>query len=208
MWSLLSRTSRGRVSRFGTLTGLTDLQPRRTFELRPYLLARTSATATSGSSLFGAGGPVDWDYAANVGLDAKVGLSSRLTLDLTINPDFGQVEADEVVLNLTRFETFFPEKRQFFLEGFDIFSTPLVLFYSRRIGEPTAGLEQGSPLCRGLLVQLACPQLALAAAHRDEEHGGTVGNLSNPDRRENERSQYDHHDDKCESTDKPAAATE
>jgi len=60
---------------------------------------------------------------------SSFGLSSALTLDATINPDFGQVESDQETLNLTRFETFFPEKRPFFLEGSDLFTTPLALFY-------------------------------------------------------------------------------
>src|SRR5207302_2183392 len=84
------------------------------------------------------------------GLDLRVGLASDLALVGTINPDFGQVEADERVLNLTTFETFFPEKRPFFLEGLDLFKLPLrvdiggpyggdayQIFYSRRIGRGT-----------------------------------------------------------------------
>jgi hypothetical protein len=71
----------------------------------------------------------------NVGLDAKIRLSSNFTADLTINPDFGQVESDPSVMNLTAFETFYEEKRPFFLEGVNIFKFELGdanLFYSRR----------------------------------------------------------------------------
>ena len=101
----------------------------------------------------------------NIGADLKVGLTPALTLDATINPDFGQVEADQVVLNLSTFEVFFPEKRPFFLEGVDIFATQLNLFYSRRIGHapplpdsdnytaPRAAACRGAstppPSCRG-----------------------------------------------------------
>jgi hypothetical protein len=77
------------------------------------------------------------EYDLNGGLDAKVGISSDFTLDLSVNPDFGQVEADPSVLNLTAFETFFEEKRPFFLEGNDVFDFELdndIPYYSRRIG--------------------------------------------------------------------------
>ena len=70
----------------------------------------------------------------NAGVDVKYGITSNMTLDATINPDFGQVEVDPAVVNLSAFETSFPEKRPFFLEGIDAFSFPLQVFYSRRIG--------------------------------------------------------------------------
>ncbi|HEY3371240.1 MAG TPA: DUF5916 domain-containing protein, partial [Prolixibacteraceae bacterium] len=77
-------------------------------------------------------------WMGNVGLDAKIGLSSNFTADLTVNPDFGQVESDPSVMNLTAFETFYEEKRPFFLEGKNIFKFDMgetSLFYSRRIGQ-------------------------------------------------------------------------
>jgi hypothetical protein len=76
-------------------------------------------------------------WGANAGLDAKIGVSSNFTVDLTVNPDFGQVESDPSVMNLTAFETFYEEKRPFFLEGLTIFDYKFDqqnLFYSRRIG--------------------------------------------------------------------------
>ncbi len=76
-------------------------------------------------------------WLGNIGLDATIGLSSNFTADLTINPDFGQVESDPSVMNLTAFETFYDEKRPFFLEGKNIFSfdfNNVSVFYSRRIG--------------------------------------------------------------------------
>src|SRR5205814_3466249 len=96
-----------------------------------------------GNSLFGGthGGQRTAD--GEVGVDLKLGVTSDLTMDLSANPDFGQVEADQVVLNLSRFETFFPEKRPFFLEGTDLFRTPIQLFYSRRIGRPPSGFRPG-----------------------------------------------------------------
>ena len=78
------------------------------------------------------------DYSGNAGFDAKIGVTSALNLDLTVNPDFSQVEVDRQVTNLDRFEIFFPERRQFFLENADLFGgfgfSRLNPFFSRRIG--------------------------------------------------------------------------
>ncbi|HXU01081.1 MAG TPA: DUF5916 domain-containing protein, partial [Polyangia bacterium] len=79
-----------------------------------------------------------WWADGSAGLDAKAHVTNELTLDVAVNPDFGQVEADTVVLNLSTYETFFPEKRPFFLEGIDVFSTPRSLVYTRRIGQQPA----------------------------------------------------------------------
>jgi uncharacterized protein DUF5916/cellulose/xylan binding protein with CBM9 domain len=133
-WSYTPADVRALISQLGHLSGLQGLHPRRTLELRPFVVARASAHTDSGAALFGFSSRSTSVPGFSAGLDAKVGLTSNLTLDATLNPDFGQVEADAVVLNLTRFETFFPEKRPFFLEGADLFSTPLQMFYSRRIG--------------------------------------------------------------------------
>ena len=85
----------------------------------------------------------------SAGLNLKWHLANDVTLDAAFNPDFAQVEADQVILNLTNFETFLPEKRPFFLEGIDAFSFPLQVFYSRRIGAaptaPTVGPRATSP---------------------------------------------------------------
>jgi hypothetical protein len=81
-------------------------------------------------------------WGGNLGLDAKIGISSNFTVDLTVNPDFGQVESDPSVMNLTAFETFYEEKRPFFLEGLTIFNYDFDdknLFYSRRIGHSPSG---------------------------------------------------------------------
>lgn len=139
-WRLMPSSGRGLVSRFGALTGLQALTPLRTVELRPYVLGRLASTRGHGEP---------WQPGGALGLDAKLGITSALTLDLAVNPDFGQVEADEVVLNLTRFETFFPEKRPFFLERSDIFATPIQTFYSRRIGQPLAGTYPGAAIASG-----------------------------------------------------------
>src|SRR5262249_11692426 len=129
------------------VVGLEAPEHRSTFELKPYLrgdlVTDNSTTPATSNKPEGAGG-----------LDAKFGLSDSLTGDVTVNPDFAQVEADEQQINLTRFSLFFPEKRDFFLEnqglfGFGGSASPDVpiLFYSRRIG-----LDQGQtvPIAAGV----------------------------------------------------------
>ena len=143
---LVPKDQNGRASRMVHLAGLDGLKPFRRFELLPYTAARAEYVAPAspanpfndGSRLFG-----------SAGLDMKYGLTSNLTVDATVNPDFGQVEVDPAVVNLSAFETFFEEKRAFFLEGAQTFnnfgrsgatdfwgfnnSEPQI-FYSRRIG--------------------------------------------------------------------------
>jgi hypothetical protein len=128
-WAFIPRTAAGEVSHYGKLDGLEALKPPGPFELRPFVLGRVRRRdAVSGTLANG------WDASGSAGLDVKWHVTQNLTLDATFNPDFGQVEADQVVLNLTTYEVFFPENRPFFLEGVDIFSTPLTLLYTRRIG--------------------------------------------------------------------------
>jgi len=140
-WALVSRTAGGEVSHYGTLDGLAGLSARTPFELRPFVLGRarrqdaTSLTVpTLGNTTFTSNLPAVTDFAGSAGLDLKWHLTQDLTLDATINPDFAQVEADQIVLNLTTYETYYPEKRPFFLEGTDLFATPGQLVYTRRIG--------------------------------------------------------------------------
>jgi len=130
-FTLIPLSAQTMTSLFGELRGIKDIKPRRRIELLPY--ARSNATATGGGS-----GSVDVEKAAAAGLDAKIGLMSNYTVDVTVNPDFGQVESDPSVLNLTSFETFYSEKRPFFMEGSSLFDFKLGndrVFYSRRIGE-------------------------------------------------------------------------
>lgn len=121
-----------RVSMAGRLEGI-HAPARRTVALTPYLLSSGSRTYPQGSAGTGVG-TTGWD----VGGDAKIGLGPSLTLDLTFNTDFAQVEVDDQQLNLTRFNLFFPEKRPFFLENAGTFSAgspqAVELFFSRRIG--------------------------------------------------------------------------
>jgi hypothetical protein len=131
-WQLIPRQNTGRMYQLGELHGIRDLPPSRHVELLPHVLGK----AGSGPSFPGEG----TDTSGSLGLDAKVGLTTNFTLDATVNPDFGQVEADPSVLNLTAYETFYEEKRPFFLEGRKILTFEMEeqdqLFYSRRIGQP------------------------------------------------------------------------
>jgi hypothetical protein len=127
------------VSRFGRIEGLVGVNPPRGFELLPYVAAR--ATAHPQYSNPARPNPRLVDPILDVGLDFKSPLGRRLTLTGAVNPDFGQVETDEVIQNLSTAEQFFPEKRPFFLEGLAVFEpvgseygVQQQLFYSRRVG--------------------------------------------------------------------------
>ncbi len=133
-WPLYSRSRTGIASQFADVPGFTGLASPHRLEVVPYTVTKTENAAV------GAG--YEQRSSVTAGADLKYGLTSNLTVDATVNPDFGQVEADPSVLNLSAFETFFPEKRPFFLEGqglfrFDVNCNNGVcsgLFYSRRIG--------------------------------------------------------------------------
>lgn len=127
-WVTWDRDTRGFVSRFGTLRGIENVHPPRQLELLPYFVQRSTDPAVTGSA-------DKVDNFENVGADVKYGVTADLTLNATLQPDFGQVEADPAELNLSPFETFFDEKRPFFIEGARFFEHPdFNLFYSRRIG--------------------------------------------------------------------------
>ena len=146
-WAAIPRSAPGFVSLFGRLDGLRGLTPRRTWELRPYFALRLALDSPRGGAFLAFSSTASrGDVSKEVGLDFKLGVTSDLTLDATVNPDFGQVEADQVVLNLSRFETFYPEKRPFFLESLDLFQTTLPTFYSRRIGKLSTGLAAGDQI--------------------------------------------------------------
>lgn len=112
-----------------------DIKPGLNVELRPFTSFRIAAQRPEGSL------DRSWPFLPNAGYDVKYGLRGNLTLDLAVNPDFGQAEVDPAVLNLGPFEVFFPERRQFFLESKEIFETRFLLFYSRRVGAlPSPGV--------------------------------------------------------------------
>jgi hypothetical protein len=144
------KTESGMASRMGHLDGLDGVTPRRTVELVPYVVSRAEYVEPAAGDPFNDGARA----FASAGLDLKYRVSSSLSIDATINPDFGQVEVDPAVVNLTAFETFFEEKRPFFIEGANIFSNfgragannfwgfnraEPRLFYSRRIGRSPQG---------------------------------------------------------------------
>jgi len=144
------------VSRFALLQGLENINPGRRVEIFPYSVGQAQFRPEEPGNPFETG----HRYRGNVGFDLKAGLKSNLNLDLTVNPDFGQVEVDPAVINLTAFETYYEEKRPFFIEGSSIFNNfgrggiyinanlnwpNPSLFYSRRIGRA----PQGYPVHEG-----------------------------------------------------------
>lgn len=143
MWRFIPKNQGGFISNFGHLTNLDSINVPFRLEILPYI-----SNAFRKKPLIN-----EYEkykkYDFNTGFDLKYGLSSNYTLDITVNPDFGQVEADPNVLNLTTFETFYPEKRPFFIEGtqilkFSTFGGDDGLFYSRRIGkQPTKSVSLG-----------------------------------------------------------------
>src|SRR5437762_6143560 len=116
-WSPWTQSSPGFVSLFGDIAGITDIPSPRRIELVPYVsMKMTRAPGVSANPFYRSA-----DTRPSAGLDLKYGLPSGLTLTATVNPDFGQVEVDPSVINLSAFETFFPDRKPFFLEGADVF---------------------------------------------------------------------------------------
>ena len=140
-WIVVPKSVSAWASRFGELTGIEGVRPGRRMELMPYVAA--------GASLRSGVDPADpfhdpREATARVGADFKMGLGPNLTLDATVNPDFGQVEADPAEVNLSAFETFFAERRPFFTEGSQLLAGGGAnYFYSRRIGAAPRGPAGG-----------------------------------------------------------------
>lgn len=140
-WQHIPKEAPGMVHLFGELSGLEKIKPRKIFDVTPYTVAKTETFQKDPENPFLTSGK---SSRLNGGIDAKIGITNNMTMDLTINPDFGQVEADPSEVNLTAYETFFSEKRPFFIEGNNITNFGLGigdggigndnLFYSRRIG--------------------------------------------------------------------------
>ena len=124
IWKQMTQAgARTRMSDLGHLVGLSGIETGKSFEIIPYALGGSSKTHAQ---------PVAGQLAT--GIDVQYSVSGALRTNFTLNPDFAQVEADQLEINLTRFPTRFPEKRPFFVEGNSLFETPLDLFFSRRIG--------------------------------------------------------------------------
>ncbi len=123
-WRLIKKADPGWISHFGDLVGIENIRPSRHLELIPYTMGRTTLNS-------------DVDLWGNVGGDVQYGITSGITLNATVNPDFGQVEADPATLNLSAYEEYFEERRPFFVKGSSIFNFGAgesQFFYSRRIG--------------------------------------------------------------------------
>jgi hypothetical protein len=121
------------VSQYGTLTGLRNIRRGKNIEIKPYVIAGAQKIRDDLAVE-----DTDSDFTRDLGVDVKYGITSNLTLDVSVNTDFAQVEADNVQLNLSRFSLFFPEKREFFLERSGLFEHgnpgSTQTFFSRRIG--------------------------------------------------------------------------
>nr|MDQ2667834.1 carbohydrate binding family 9 domain-containing protein [Gemmatimonadota bacterium] len=159
-WPLYRSSQSGISSQLGVLTDIRGIAPFQRREILPYTVVQNSSVPVSNPAI----GASPWGrkQKLSVGADLKYGVTPNITLDATVNPDFGQVEADPSVVNLTAFETFFQEKRPFFIEGtgFYNFSTNCSivncggegLFYSRRIGR--------TPQLFGLYADAASPNVS------------------------------------------------
>ncbi|PKA83202.1 carbohydrate binding protein with CBM9 domain [Ulvibacter sp. MAR_2010_11] len=140
LWQPVLPNSPGWVSEFGELRGLIGLKPQKQLEIQPYMLTKLDTYPEENGNPFRDGS----DGTITGGVDAKIGITNDLTLDLTINPDFGQVDADPGAISLDGFEIFFQERRPFFVENKNIFDYPFAgdqdnLFFSRRIGRSPQG---------------------------------------------------------------------
>lgn len=152
LWQHIPKDAPGMIHLFGEMGGIEKVKPRKIFDVTPYGVARAETFEAEPGNPFLESGK---KFGGSVGLDAKIGVTNNMTMDLTINPDFGQVEADPSVVNLSAYETFYEEKRPFFIEGNNITSFGLGigdggigndgLFYSRRIGRR----PQGYPTTEG-----------------------------------------------------------
>lgn len=139
---LVPRNQPWLASRMAHLVGLDGVEPRAHFELLPYVTARSEFIAPNTGNPFNDGS----ETFGGAGLDVKWAPISNTTITATFNPDFGQVEADPSVVNLTAFETSFEERRPFFLEGSQMFRSVAgtSIFYSRRIGRSPQGRPRGT----------------------------------------------------------------
>ena len=166
-WPRISNRIEGRLNQEATLKGLSGISPGRNIQLIPY------GTARSFRALDGGGEPrFERDsFDPDLGLDAKLVLKDSLALDLTVNPDFSQIESDQPQVTVNqRFEVFFPEKRPFFLENAGYFQTRINLLFTRRIADPSAGARLTGKL----------GAYSLGALLIDDEAPGKVVDPSDP----------------------------
>lgn len=173
LWTSWQRTfGLERVSQAGVLTGVEEIRRRRLYEVRPYATLESRKNVPVAGSRFSSGLPT------RVGLEvAKIGITPSLTSEFTVNPDFGQAEVDQQVVNLTRFNVFFPEKRDFFLEnaGYFLFGEEEFnqMFFTRRVGLTTGG--QPIPLSYGAKVTGRVGAYTVGAMHVQSRPVGDSG---------------------------------
>ena len=134
-WNRIPVGAAGWVSEAGKLVGLKNIKPQKQIEIQPFVVTKLDSYEAEVGNPYADGS----DFNLNAGLDAKIGITNDLTLDVTINPDFGQVEADPAAINLDGFEIFNRDQRPFFVENNNIFDYRFAgnrnnLFFSRRIG--------------------------------------------------------------------------
>ncbi len=144
VWQRIPRDAPGFISEFGELHGLINIEAQKQLEIQPFAVTQFDTYPEEKGNPFRDGE----DFKLNGGLDAKIGITNDLTLDLTVNPDFGQVEADPAAIALDGFQIFFREQRPFFVENKNIFDYRFAnnqdnLFYSRRIGRSPQGSISG-----------------------------------------------------------------
>ena len=146
LWDRVPAGSAGWISESGEIEGISKITNRLNYEIKPFSLVEYNSYETETGNPFRDGS----DLKTNFGLDGKINVTSDLTLDFTINPDFGQVEADPSIITLDGFEIFFDEKRPFFVEGKNIFDFGFWgqnnnLFFSRRIGKSPSSYPSLNP---------------------------------------------------------------
>ncbi len=181
-WNLIPQNAGGGVSFFGILRGLRNLPKKHGLEVMPYARTSSSLPYREAGNPFRAG-PM---YDGTVGLDMRYPIGSNLSLNVAVNPDFGEVEADPSEFNLTAYETYFPEKRPFFTEGANIFQYSLGigdgemsqegLFYTRRIGRAPE-VSPDVPSGAYVKVPQSTPILFAAKLSGRTESGWSVGLL-------------------------------
>ena len=147
VWQRVPQDAPGWVSEFGELHGLINIEPQKQLEIQPFAVTQYDTFPAEDGNPFRDGD----DFKLNGGLDAKIGITNDLTMDLTVNPDFGQVEADPAAIALDGFQIFFREQRPFFVENKNIFDYRFAngqdnVFYSRRIGRSPQGSIGSSPI--------------------------------------------------------------
>ena len=185
-WSFWRKTESGGPPSFGHLSGLRLARAPQHVEVMPYVVGRSRhIRPTTAGDPFNSGSEMD----SRAGADVKYLLTSNLVLDATFNPDFGQVEVDPAVVNLSAFESFFPEKRPFFIEGAGIFGfgsfscffcsnvSSLESFYSRRIGRPPTGADLATDAGKYADIPESSTILGAAKITGRTDGGFTVGVL-------------------------------